>query len=97
MPETLTKKDLVECVRGFASLTADDATGLIEVLLIALSDAFVAGRRVELRGFGIFTVKEVAARMGRNPVTGAPVHIPACRRVHFKASKELKDALEKQQ
>jgi DNA-binding protein HU-beta len=51
----------------------------------------VAGEGVQLVGFGGFSVKDVAARTGRNPKTNEVVEIPASRRVTFSASKTLKD------
>ncbi len=51
------------------------------------------GEDVSLPGIGKFTVKETAARKGRNPATGEAIEIPAGRKVVFKPSKSLKDAL----
>ena len=55
-----------------------------------ISEALARGERIELRGFGAFTVKERAPRVGRNPRTGETVHVPAKLRPHFKSGKELR-------
>ena len=56
-----------------------------------VTDAMSRGDRVELRGFGAFSVKKRDARVGRNPRTGEAVEVPARRVPVFKVSKELKD------
>ena len=53
------------------------------------AEALRRGERIEIRGFGTFSVTETKARNGRNPRTGQPVKIPAGRRVRFKPSKTL--------
>ncbi len=69
----------------------------VERLVSAIFETIVAGlargERVELRGFGIFTVKERAPRVGRNPRTGEAVQVPAKLRPHFKSGKELRRRL----
>ncbi len=55
-----------------------------------ISEALARGDRIELRGFGSFTVKERAPRVGRNPRTGETVHVAAKLRPHFKSGKELR-------
>ena len=58
-----------------------------------ISEALARGERVELRGFGVFTVKEYAPRVGRNPRTGETVHVVAKLRPHFKSGTELRRRL----
>ena len=60
-----------------------------------IASALSKGEKVQVSGFGIFEVKEREARMGRNPRTGEAMEIAASRTPTFKASKTLKDALEK--
>ncbi len=66
----------------------------VELLVNAIFETIVAGlargERVEIRGFGSFTVKEYAPRVGRNPRTGEAVQVPAMRRPSFKSGKELR-------
>ena len=56
-------------------------------ILEAMNSAMVRGHRIEIRGFGSFSVIHRASRMGRNPRSGAPVEIPAARMPHFKPGK----------
>ena len=63
--------------------------GAADALIEAIAEALKRGDRVELKGFGSFSVIETKARAGRNPRTGKPVQIPAGRRVRFKPSKSL--------
>lgn len=60
-----------------------------DALFATLAEALRRGERIEIRGFGTFSVTETKARNGRNPRTGQPVKIPAGRRVRFKPSKTL--------
>jgi integration host factor subunit beta len=63
----------------------------IEALFDEITDALKGGRRIEIRGFGAFSVKEKPARTGRNPRTGEAVEISAKNVVHFRQGKELKE------
>jgi integration host factor subunit beta len=58
-----------------------------------ITSALMRGDRVELRGFGAFSVRERQSRLGRNPRTGEKVNVPAKRTPFFKMGKELKDRL----
>lgn len=62
----------------------------VDVIFEEISSALVRGDRVELRGFGAFSVRQRDARVGRNPRTGETVHVPAKRVPFFKAGKELR-------
>jgi DNA-binding protein HU-beta len=53
----------------------------------------IVGERVKIVGLGILQVRNRAARMGRNPATGEPIQIKASKKVAFRASKELKEAV----
>jgi integration host factor subunit beta len=59
----------------------------------ALAEALCRGERVELRGFGAFSIRQHAPRVGRNPRTGKAVDVPARRVLHFKVGKTLRDRL----
>lgn len=75
------------------NFTDDQLGESIEAIFNVVSDALTEGKRVEIRGFGAFSVKEKAARTGRNPRTGEPVEIAAKNTVHFKPGKDLKQAV----
>lgn len=70
-----------------------DVELIVNVIFEEIVDALAKGDRVELRGFGAFTVKHRAARQGRNPRTGAPVPVEEKFIPFFKTGKELRDRL----
>lgn len=70
-----------------------DIRQAVEVILETMSEALEEGRRVEIRGFGSFAVRQRKARMTKNPKTGKIMDIPARKTLHFTMSKSLKDAL----
>ncbi len=70
-----------------------DVERIVNVIFDEIVDALARGDRVELRGFGAFTVKHRAARQGRNPRTGAPVPVDEKFVPFFKTGKELRDRL----
>ena len=63
---------------------------MVDAILDRIADALVAGDRVEIRGFGSFSVKERQARAGHNPKTGAPVSVSAKGALVFKAGREMR-------
>lgn len=70
-----------------------DVERIVSVVFEEITSALARGDRVELRGFGAFSVKSRDARMGRNPRTGASVPVPAKRVPFFKAGKELRERM----
>ncbi|MHA1567955.1 MAG: integration host factor subunit beta [Alphaproteobacteria bacterium] len=68
-----------------------DIERIVTTVFREIADALVRGDRVELRGFGAFSVKEREARTGRNPRTGAAVHVPHKHVPFFKSGKELRE------
>ena len=70
-----------------------DIENIVNAILDEVGDAMARGDRVELRGFGAFSVKNRPARVGRNPRTGEQVKVPARRVVRFSASTTLSSAL----
>ena len=70
-----------------------DVERIVNVLFDEIVEALTRGDRVELRGFGAFTVKHRAARQGRNPRTGAAVPVAEKLVPFFKTGKELRDRL----
>ncbi len=87
----MNKSDLVDAVAGSADLTKASAARAVDATLEAIGGALGNGDSVSLVGFGTFSVRHRAARDGRNPQTGAPMHIPASKVPGFKAGKGLKD------
>lgn len=89
----MTKQDLIERVASQVGLTKADAGRALEAILGAVESTLARGEKVTVTGFGTFEVRQRAARMGRNPQTGAPIHIPATKTPAFRAGKGLKDAV----
>jgi integration host factor subunit beta len=92
----MTRSDLVEeLATRFATLTHRDAESAVKAILDAMSDAMARGHRIEIRGFGSFTVTRRPPRLGRNPRTGESVPIPEKRVPHFKPGKALREAVDR--
>ena len=90
----MTRSDLVELLaERFGQLTQRDADAAVKTILDAMSDALVRGHRIEIRGFGSFSINRRPPRLGRNPRTGESVHIPERRVPHFKPGKALREAV----
>ncbi|MEY4979987.1 MAG: hypothetical protein RLZZ352_2257 [Pseudomonadota bacterium] len=91
----MTRSDLVEALASrFTQLTHRDAEFAVKALLDAMGDALVKGQRIEIRGFGSFSVTHRAPRVGRNPRSGASVMIPEKRVPHFKPGKALREQVD---
>ncbi len=89
----MTKMDLIDMVASKVGLTKADAGRAVDALLDGIAADLAKGEKVTITGFGTFEVRQRAARMGRNPQTGAPLHIAATKTPAFKAGKGLKDAV----
>ncbi|MCJ2109977.1 HU family DNA-binding protein [Methylobacterium sp. E-025] len=74
-------------------LYAKDCEAVVDAIIGRIADAIAVGDRVELRGFGSFTIVEQQARMGRNPRSGALVSVQAKSKLVFKTGKEMRDRL----
>ncbi len=70
-----------------------DVERIVSTIFEEISAALARGDRVELRGFGAFSIKQRAARIGRNPRTGEAVQVAAKRLPYFKTGKELRERL----
>ncbi len=70
-----------------------DVERIVSTIFEEITGALERGDRVELRGFGAFSVKQRGPRMGRNPRTGEPVPVPAKKVPFFKAGKELRERM----
>lgn len=91
----MTRSDLVEELAArFGQLTQRDAEFAIKAILDAMNDALVRGHRIEIRGFGSFSINRRPPRMGRNPRSGESVAIPEKRVPHFKPGKALREAVD---
>jgi integration host factor subunit beta len=87
----MTKSELVEKVRErLQDYPLKDVAFAVDLMLEGMEEALVRGERIELRNFGVFSVRSRDSRMGRNPKTDKEVYIPARRAPSFKVGRELK-------
>lgn len=89
----ITKDDLIEAMVKVSECTKKCAGDSLNAVLAEIEKTLKAGNEVTLTGFGTFSVSKRAARMGRNPQTGASIKIAAKKVPKFKAGKGLKDAV----
>ena len=89
--KTLTRLDLSEAVFREVGLSRNDSSQLVESVLTHMSDALVEGEQVKISSFGTFSVRNKAARVGRNPKTGEEVPISPRRVLTFRPSHLMKD------
>lgn len=89
----MNKSELIEAVAASADIPKAAAGRAVDAVVEAVTGALKEGDQVALVGFGTFSVKERAARTGRNPQTGQPIEIAAANIPSFKAGKALKDAV----
>lgn len=92
----MTKADLIELVAAQVALTKKDTEVVVDTILESISKALASqdDGKVELRGFGSFRTRQRRARLGRNPQSGEPVHVPPKRIPFFKPGKELKQLID---
>ncbi len=89
----MNKSDLVTAMAEESGLTKAEANRALDAFVDTVTDALKSGDSISLIGFGTFSVKERAARQGRNPQTGKTIEIKAAKVPGFKAGKGLKDAV----
>lgn len=87
----MTKKEIVKTISDEIGLTQLRTKEIVQKTFDAIVEALVAERRIELRNFGVFEVKQRAARKARNPRTGAKVFVPEKFVVTFKPGKEMEE------
>ena len=93
----MTRSDLVEELAArFGQLTHRDAEYAVKTILDAMSEALVRGHRIEIRGFGSFSINRRPPRVGRNPRSGEQVVIPEKLVPHFKPGKALRESVDEQ-
>jgi DNA-binding protein HU-beta len=85
------KADIVNRVAELSDVPRTKAVQAVDTILDSMKSALCAGKRIELRGFGVFQVRDRKRGVGRNPKTGVEVAITPGRTVRFKPGKDLKD------
>lgn len=88
----MNKSELIDAIAEGADISKASAARALDSAIDAVTGALKSGDSVSLVGFGTFSVKERAARTGRNPKTGEAIKIAAAKVPSFKAGKALKDA-----
>jgi integration host factor subunit beta len=92
----MTRSDLVTALaERFTQIPRADTEYAVKLLLDAMSEALSRGHRIEIRGFGSFSINRRPPRMGRNPRSGAQVPIPEKLVPHFKPGKALREGVDR--
>ena len=92
-PTTVTLKHLAAGISESHELSKKSAEAILTDLVGMITKHLKKGERIRIVGLGILQVRKRAARMGRNPATGEAIKIKASKKVAFRASKELKEAI----
>lgn len=91
----MTRSELVaQLAARFPQLVAKDADFAVKTILDAITHALSRGHRIEIRGFGSFSLNYRPPRTSRNPRSGDKVHVPEKHVPHFKAGKELRERVD---
>ncbi len=93
----VTKADIIDKVSSGTGLTKLETEAVVNGFISVVKEELLEGGRVDLRGFGAFTVQHRAARTARNPRTNTPVPVPASTIPVFKASKEFRKEVDEKQ
>ena len=91
----MNRSDLINALRDEAALSRMEAETVVNIFFDGISETLSQGDRIEIRGFGSFTVKKYKPYLGRNPKTGKEIKVPAKKLPFFKVGKELKDKVDK--
>jgi len=87
------KKNVVDKISSELSMQKQDVGLAVDIMLETMAKALVEDRRIELRGYGSFSVRKRKSRSTKNPRTGVMMNIPERQTIHFAMSKSLKEAL----
>ncbi len=91
----MTKSELIACLaERYTQLVAKDADYAVKTIIDAMTDALASGQRIEIRGFGSFSLNGRSPRVARNPKSGDKVMVPGKWVPHFKPGKELRERVE---
>lgn len=90
----MNKPELINAIATKTGIKKTTIGEVIDALTNTVTEELSSGGEVALIGFGTFSVKDRAARTGRNPKTGEPLHLPASKAPVFKAGKGLKEAVQ---
>ena len=93
----MTKAELVEKVANQINLTKKQTEVIVNTVFSSITDSLAEGKKVELRGFGSFRIRQRNARVGRNPKSGQKVDVPSKKVPFFKAGKELRELVDERE
>lgn len=93
----MNKSDLMMALKENVNLSRQEAEKIVNVFFRSIEDSLGNGGRVEIRGFGSFTVNGYKSYVGRNPKTGEQIRVPSKRLPFFKVGKELKEMVDLQE
>jgi integration host factor subunit beta len=93
----MTKAELVEKVANQINLTKKQTEVVVNTVFSSITDSLAEGKKVELRGFGSFRIRQRNARVGRNPKSGQKVDVPSKKVPFFKAGKELRELVDERE
>ena len=91
----MTKSELITILAGrYPQLAVRDTDIAVKTMLEAMTQALASGQRIEIRGFGSFSLSARSPRIGRNPKSGEKVMVPGKQVPHFKAGKEVRERVD---
>jgi integration host factor subunit beta len=90
----MNRSELIIAIKDKANLSRKDAEKVVDTFFDAVKETLSKGKRVEIRGFGSFTVKSYKPYIGRNPKTGVQINVPSKKLPFFKVGKELKEMVD---
>ena len=90
----MNKSDLMMALKETVNLSRQEAEKIVNIFFDSIEESLGRGKRVEIRGFGSFTVNGYKSYVGRNPKTGEQIRVPAKKLPFFKVGKELKEMVD---
>ena len=91
----MNRSELIITIKDKANLSRKNAEKVVDTFFDAIKETLSKGERVEIRGFGSFTVKNYKSYTGRNPKTGVQINVSSKKLPFFKVGKELKEMVDR--
>ncbi|MEE8131940.1 MAG: HU family DNA-binding protein [Candidatus Paceibacterota bacterium] len=91
----MNRSELIIAIKNKAALNRKNAEKVVDTFFDTIKETLSQGERVEIRGFGSFTVKNYKPYIGRNPKTGVQINVPSKKLPFFKVGKELKEMVDR--
>jgi len=90
----MVKSELILILKDKVQISKTQAEEVVDILFDTISETLARGERVEIRGFGSFSVNAYRSYIGRNPKTGTSINVPAKKLPFFRVGKELKEKVD---